>query len=147
LSLSRLSRQILEVFGGVKDFDFIKFFNMRKYAAAILEFGTICIADTGPREAFIKVLRLAWFRTRRQPNTVDYEVTGKIAEREAIAAGRAAVTAQSLASSQAAAGKKAGTGVVSQAFIVANGGCCEACMFSRVAVQTRMCLGAILGHR
>jgi hypothetical protein len=95
------------MFRHVKKFDFLKFFNMRKYAAAILQFGTICIADTGPREAFIKQLRKAWFMTRRQPNTITYDVATKMSEREAIAAGRAAVAAAS------APQLRAGTGVVS----------------------------------
>lgn len=84
---------------------------MRKYARAILEFGTICIVDTGPREAFIKVVRTAWLRTRRQPNSANREVAEKMAEREAIAAGRAAVCARAQPMSTAAAGRGPGTGV------------------------------------
>lgn len=75
---------MVATFEGVKSFEFAKFINMRKYAANIRQHGMVAMADTGPREAYIKFIRRAWLLTNRQPGTVDQQVATKVNFLEAL---------------------------------------------------------------
>eukprot|EP00882_Tetradesmus_deserticola_P033960 GHRQ01038842.1.p1 GENE.GHRQ01038842.1~~GHRQ01038842.1.p1 ORF type:complete len:288 (+),score=51.93 GHRQ01038842.1:17-880(+) len=79
-----VGKRMLATFSGVKSFEFAKFINMRKYAANIRQHGMVAMADTGPREAYIKFIRRAWLLTNRQPGTVDQQVATKVHFLEAL---------------------------------------------------------------
>lgn len=69
---------IIHTFGHVKDWNFPKFFNMRKYADCIREFGMIDVADSGKNEAMNKTLKAAYKTTNMQRATFTQQVADKM---------------------------------------------------------------------
>jgi hypothetical protein len=90
----------------VKDWRFAKFLNMRMYAQCFSQFGTVQIADSGPKEAFNRVLKERWGTASKRLSTLSQQVARKVWEKELPDAAAAATNSSAPA-------EAAGKGVVS----------------------------------
>lgn len=57
-----------------KNWDFPKFFHMRKYAADIRKYGMTDLTTTGPKESLVKDIRKAWLNTNKKNDTYNQQV-------------------------------------------------------------------------
>jgi hypothetical protein len=117
-SNDRLQKRILDNFGHVKNWAFVKFINMRKYADHIKEWGMIALSDTGPKEAFIKRLRKAWDCTNKKLTSINKHVAQQFLQQEAAAVGLASLETADVADEN----QQEATGAVSSARFC--DGCC-----------------------
>ncbi len=61
-----------------KSWDFPKFYHVRKYPGDIRRFGLTDMTTTGPKEAGVKHLRVAYGKTNKQNDTVNQQVAAKV---------------------------------------------------------------------
>ena len=72
----RLQSDIIRLFGQYKQWASIpKFFNMRKYAQDIRNYGSTDLTTTGPKESYVKTVRAAWLFTNKRPERLHQQVT------------------------------------------------------------------------
>ncbi|GLC47443.1 hypothetical protein PLESTM_002074800 [Pleodorina starrii] len=67
-----LQGDILKVFP-TKNWDFPKFFHMRKYAADVRMYGMTDLTTTGPKESLVKDNRKAWMNTNKKNDTYNQQ--------------------------------------------------------------------------
>lgn len=106
-SCCRVQQKILRVFKpDIKEWNFPKFFTMRKYPQCIRKYGTVGLTDSGPKESYNRVLKDRWQFISKRLNIVSQELCNKILEQEVLEAAMARTKPQT-------ASEVAGKGVVS----------------------------------
>ena len=69
-----LRKEIVEIFGAYKDFNFVKFFNMICYVEHIMQFGMTDVSSTSFKERANKMTKAAARRSNYHPQTVTMQV-------------------------------------------------------------------------